>query len=183
MFNSRRRYAEASLQADILGNTNTFTQALLLQYNAYTNDAIPWHIEWGINNGIRAANTDFREHTTPDIYYDYGLVARVEYKVCRTLARLLPLHRQRHGAGPADRGQRRGQFGGRARDELSHTLDLQYVNARTGLMFYASYFGVTRGTTRGFPTAPTTQKARRWRRPPGLPTPTSRPSTFTWLIC
>ena len=87
---SKIRYPEASLQGDIMGNTDTFTKMFAIEYNNYANyyfynpgvsDAKPLCVVAGINDGIRSADSDFRESTQADHFYDWVAAGRVEYKV------------------------------------------------------------------------------------------------------
>ena len=138
---SKIRYPEASLQGDIMGNTDTFTKAFTVAYNPYTNDNNPFHFEAGVNDGIRAANSDFREHFTTDHFYDYGVAGRVEYKAMGHW----PDYNKLSASGAKQdllvfgMGVDNSEAG--LRDELSHTGDVEYINAKMGLMVYACYFG------------------------------------------
>ena len=141
MLNSRRRYPEASLQGDIMGNTNTYTKGAMLMYSAYADDSRPLHFEAGINDGIRSANSDFREHMTTDHYYDYGLAGRAEYKFFGHWPDYYHFTASGAQTDLLVMGGGIDNSSAGLRDELSHTIDLQYVNAHTGLLVYASYFG------------------------------------------
>lgn len=133
---SKYRDPEASLQGDIFGNTDTFTQAATFIYDPKES----FRFEGGPTDGIRAANTNFEGFPTTGIDYDGGVAARAEYKVEGNWAdygQLTSLNDQKEllvfGAG-ADYS-----YGGDF-DTLSHTLDVQYANPN-GWFGYVSYFG------------------------------------------
>jgi len=133
---SKYRDPEASLQGDIFGNTDTFTQGATFIYDPKES----LRVEGGATDGIRAANTNFQDYPTTGINYDGGVAARVEYKVegnwgdynqfsaLNDTKELMVL-----GAG-ADYS-----YGGDF-NTLSHTADIQY-DSPNGLSAYAAYFG------------------------------------------
>ena len=74
---SKFRAPEISLTGDIFANTDTFTQAATIIYDPQQT----WRFEGGLNDGIRAANTNFEDTPNNGIQYDWGLAGRAEYKV------------------------------------------------------------------------------------------------------
>jgi len=133
---SKYRDPEASLQGDIMGNVDTFVQAFDVIYDNRNNI----RVEGGINDGIRSANTPFEDFPNNAVAYDWGAAARVEYKVFgrwKDYNQFTSLNDKQDllviGAG-ADNSE------GGKRDDLSHTVDIQY-NMASGLGVYGSYFG------------------------------------------
>jgi hypothetical protein len=136
---SKYRAPEVSLQGDIFGNTDTFTQAATVIYDPNGS----FRTEGGINDGIRAANTNFQDSPTTGIDYDWGVAGRAEYKVegnWKDYNQMTSLNDKDDllvfGAG-ADysEGYAPSYF-----NQLNHTLDMQYASP-SGLFVYASYFG------------------------------------------
>jgi hypothetical protein len=133
---SKYRDPEASLQGDIFGNTDTFTQAATFIYDP--KDAL--RIEGGVTDGIRAANTNFEDYPTTGIDYDGGVAARIEYKAEGNWAdygQFTALNDQKEllvfGLGNDY------SYGGDFNSE-SHTADIQYDNPN-GISGYVAYFG------------------------------------------
>jgi hypothetical protein len=73
---SKFRQPEASIQGDLFGNTDTFTQAATLIFD--NKGPVRW--EAGRTDGIRAANTPFEESPNNGVGYDGGFAGRVELK-------------------------------------------------------------------------------------------------------
>ncbi|MDP9173267.1 MAG: porin [Planctomycetota bacterium] len=133
---SKYRAPEASLQGDIFGNTDTFTQGATLIYD----NKGPIRFEGGITDGIRAANTNFQDFPNNGILYDGGVAGRVEYKVMgnwKDYDQLTALNDKKDllvlGSGVDY------SYGGNY-DSISHTLDAQYANP-AGWFAYLCYFG------------------------------------------
>lgn len=133
---SKYRQPEASLQGDIFGNTDTFTQAATIIYDPKTDI----RFEGGVTDGIRAANTNFEDYPNNGIEYDGGVAGRAEYKVFgnwKDYDQLTSYGNKKNllvlGAGVDD------SWGGDF-NQLSHTLDLQYAQPN-GFFAYVCYFG------------------------------------------
>jgi hypothetical protein len=133
---SKYRAPEASLQGDIMGNTDTFTKAVTVLWNNGSN----LRTEGGVNDGIRSANSDFQEEPNNDHYYDYGVAGRIEYKVFGTWKDYGQLTSYGNSEDLLVIGAGVDDSNAGLRDELSHTVDIQYA-AKTGLFLYGSYFG------------------------------------------
>jgi len=134
---SKYRAPEASLQGDIFGNTDTFTEAVTFIYDP--KQAI--RFEGGINHGIRGANTNFEDAPNNGNAYDGGLAGRIEWKLAgnwRDYDQLTSWGDKTDllvlGSG-YDYSYGSGRY-----YTLSHTVDLQYANPR-GWFAYLSYFG------------------------------------------
>jgi hypothetical protein len=148
---SKYRAPEDSLTGDIFANTDTFTQAATIIYDPKES----FRFEGGVNDGIRAANTNFEDVPNNGINYDWGVAGRAEYKVMGDWAdynQLTALGDKQDllvlGLG-MDNSQ-----GGRD-DQFSHTFDVEY-GSPSGLFFYGSYFGRYTNYNKGIPNgAPT----------------------------
>lgn len=144
---SKYRQPEASLQGDIFGNTDTFTQAITAIYD--TKEA--WRAEGGLTDGIRAANTNFEDAPNNGTEYDGGVAGRVEYKYMgewRDYSQLSAYHNHADllvfGTG-IDYSWGVSRFA-----SLSHTLDVQY-GGTNGWFLYACYFGRYTTDNQGIP--------------------------------
>jgi len=148
---SKFRAPEISLTGDIFANTDTFTQAATIIYDPQQT----WRFEGGLNDGIRAANTNFEDTPNNGIQYDWGLAGRVEYKVMGRWGD----YNQLTALGDKEDllvfglGIDNSQAGND--NQFSHTVDVQYGNPG-GLFFYGSYFGRYTNDNKGIPNgAPT----------------------------
>jgi hypothetical protein len=147
---SKYRAPEASLQGDLFGNVDTFTQAATFIYD--NKEAV--RFEGGITDGIRAANTNFQDFPNNGIAYDGGLAGRVEYKVMgdwKDYDQLTSLGDKKDllvlGSGVDY------SYSG-SRYQLNHTLDVQYASP-TGWFLYACYFGRYTQNQQGIPNTST----------------------------
>ncbi|MGA2439633.1 MAG: porin [Tepidisphaeraceae bacterium] len=134
---SKYRAPEASLQGDIFGNTDTFTQAA----TAIFDNKGPVRVEAGMTDGIRAANTNFEDSPNVGVAYDGGVAGRVEWKLTgdwNDYNQLTALGDKSDllvlGSGYDY------SYAGGGYNQLSHTIDLQY-GGRYGLFAYLCYFG------------------------------------------
>lgn len=143
---SKYRAPEASLQGDIFGNTDTFTQALTFIYD----DKGPIRFEGGITDGIRAANTNFQDYPNNGIAYDGGLAARVEYKVMGNWKDYDQLTSYGDKKDLLVLGSGIDYSYSGSRYQLSHTLDAQYASP-SGWFAYACYFGRYTDNQQGIP--------------------------------
>jgi len=143
---SKYRQPEASLQGDIFGNTDTFTQGATFIYDP--KGAV--RFEGGVTDGIRAANTNFQDYPNNGIAYDWGVAGRVEYKAFgnwRDYDQLTAYGDKEDllvfgmGADDSESGHS---------NSLSHVADVQYAT-RSGLCFYGAYFGRYTTHNRGIP--------------------------------
>jgi hypothetical protein len=135
---SKYRQPEASLQGDIFGNTDTFTQAIT---GVYGTKDMPLHIEGGITDGIRAANTNFQDAPNNGIGYDGGVAGRLEYKFMGDWHDYSQLTAYGNHADLLVAGAGVDYSWGQSRfTSLSHTLDVQY-GGLNGWFLYACYFG------------------------------------------
>jgi hypothetical protein len=137
MVGSKYRAPEASLQGDIFGNTDTFTQAA----TAIFDNKGPVRVEAGMTDGIRAANTNFENSPNAGVAYDGGVAGRVEWKLMgdwNDYSQLSALGDKSDllvlGSGYDY------SFAGGGYNQLSHTIDLQY-GSPCGLFAYICYFG------------------------------------------
>jgi hypothetical protein len=144
---SKFRAPEASLQGDIFGNTDTFTQAGTIIFD----DNGPVRVEGGITDGIRAANTNFEDSPNNGIAYDGGVAGRAEWKLMgnwKDYSQLTALGDTSDllvlGSGYDY------SYAGGGYDSLSHTVDLQY-GSTCGLFAYLCYFGRYTSHNRGIP--------------------------------
>jgi hypothetical protein len=133
---SKIRYPEASLQGDIFGNTDTFTQAATFIYD--NGGAI--RFEGGVTDGIRAANTNFEDSPNNGIAYDGGVAGRVEYKLMGDWADYSKLSSLGDKKDLLVLGSGVDESWGGDFNSLSHTLDLQYANPN-GWFAYVCYLG------------------------------------------
>ncbi|HTW93509.1 MAG TPA: hypothetical protein VMD30_01865 [Tepidisphaeraceae bacterium] len=147
MVGSKYRAPEASLQGDIFGNTDTFTQAATFIYDPKQQV----RFEGGVTDGIRAANTNFEDYPNNGIAYDWGVAGRVEYKVFgnwHDYDQLAPYGDQQNllvfgsGYDYSEAGKGDAQF--------SHTFDVQYATTQ-GWFVYACYFGRYTRDNQGIP--------------------------------
>jgi hypothetical protein len=133
---SKYRAPEASLQGDIMGNTDTFTQAATFIFD--NKGAV--RFEGGPTDGIRAANTNFEDYPNNGINYDGGVAGRVEYKVMgnwHDYDQLTALNDKQpllvFGSGTDY------SYGGDFYS-ISNTVDAEYGDPN-GLFAYLCYFG------------------------------------------
>jgi len=134
---SKYRAPEASLQGDLFGNTDTFTQAATLIYDPHE----AFRVEAGINHGIRGANTNFEDAGNNGNAYNGGLAGRVEWKLMgnwKDYDQLTSLNDKSDllvlGSGMDYSYGLGGYY------TLSHTVDLQYADPM-GWFAYLCYFG------------------------------------------
>jgi hypothetical protein len=144
---SKYRAPEASLQGDIFGNTDTFTQAATVIFD----NKRFIRAEAGVTDGIRAANTNFEDSPNGGIGYDGGVAGRVEWKLMgnwKDYDQLTALGDKKDllvlGTGYDY------SYAGGGYNQLSHTLDLQY-GSPSGLFAYVCYFGRYTEHNRGIP--------------------------------
>jgi len=148
MVGSKYRAPEASLQGDIFGNTDTFTQAATVGYFA---PASPIRFEGGVTDGIRAANTNFEDSPNNGIAYDGGVAARLEWRLMgnwKDYDQLTAYGNTKNllvlGTG-CDYS-----FAGGGYNQISNTVDLQY-GGTNGFFAYLCYFGRYTQHNRGIP--------------------------------
>jgi Phosphate-selective porin O and P len=144
---SKYRAPEASLQGDIFGNTDTFTQGATVIFD----NKGPVRFEAGVTDGIRAANTNFEDSPNVGIAYDGGVAGRVEWKVMgnwKDYDQLTALGDKTDllvfGSGYDY------SYAGGGYNQLSHTVDVQY-GSPSGLFAYVCYFGRYTEHNRGIP--------------------------------
>lgn len=144
---SKYRAPEASLQGDIFGNTDTFTQGATVIYD--NKGAV--RAEAGVNDGIRAANTNFEDFPNVGVAYDGGLAGRVEWKLMgnwKDYDQLTALNDKTKllviGSGFDY------SYAGGGYYQLSHTLDMQF-GSPSGLFAYVCYFGRYTERSKGIP--------------------------------
>jgi hypothetical protein len=143
---SKYRAPEASLQGDILGNTDTFTQNLDFIYD----NGGPVRVEAGPNDGIRAANTNFQDYPNNGVGYDGGFAGRVEYKAMGNWKDYDQLSSYGDKKDLLVFGSGADYSYGGAYYTLSHTLDVQYASP-SGWFLYACYFGRYTNHQKGIP--------------------------------
>ncbi len=149
---SKYRDPEASLQGDLFGNTDTFTQGATVIYDPKQS----FRFEGGITDGIYAANTSFQDPEVNDfITYNYGFAGRAEYKVMgnwKDYDQFTALNDKDNllifGAG-ADYSQGDSAIG-KSFGQFSHTADVEFATPG-GLALYASYFGRYITSNQGIP--------------------------------
>lgn len=134
---SKYRAPEASLQGDIFGNTDTFTQAATVIFD----NKGSVRVEAGVTDGIRAANTNFEDSPNTGVAYDGGVAGRVEWKLMgnwKDYDQLTALGDKKDlvviGSGYDY------SYAGGGYNQLSHTIDFQY-GSPSGLFAYICYFG------------------------------------------
>jgi len=144
---SKYRAPEASLQGDIFGNTDTFTQAATIIFD----NKGPVRVEGGVTDGIRAANTNFEDSPNNGIAYDGGVAGRVEWKLMGNWKDYdqLTAYGDKRDLLVLGSGYDYSYAGG-GYNQLSHTLDLQY-GSPSGLFAYLCYFGRFTEHNRGIP--------------------------------
>jgi hypothetical protein len=148
MVGSKYRAPEASLQGDIFGNTDTFTQAATVQY-AGTNK--PIRFEGGVTDGIRAANTNFEDSPNNGIAYDGGVAGRIEWKLMGNWKDYDQLTAWGNSANLLVLGTGLDySYAGGGDNTISQTLDLQY-GGTNGFFAYICYFGRYTEHNRGIP--------------------------------
>jgi hypothetical protein len=133
---SKYRAPEASLQGDIFGNTDTFTQAATFIYDPKQQI----RFEGGVTDGIRAANTNFEDFPNNGINYDGGLAGRVEYKVMGNWKDYDQLTALNDKTDLLVIGSGLDYSYGGDFYSISHTLDAVYADP-SGLFVYLCYFG------------------------------------------
>ena len=181
MVGSKMREPEASLQGDIFGNTDTFTKAATLIYFDRNG---PLRIEGGVNDGIRAANTNFEDYPNNGNAYDGGVAGRLEWKLTGDWGdydQLTALGDKKNlvvlGTGYDY------SYAGGAYNTLSHTADIQF-GGPSGLFAYLCYFGRYTEHNRGIPL--TSNPGASFSTPtPDLGKDTYEPSVdaeFAWLL-
>jgi len=144
---SKYRAPEASLQGDIFGNTDTFTQGATVIFD----NKGPVRVEGGVTDGIRAANTNFEDSPNVGIAYDGGVAGRVEWKVMgnwKDYDQLTALGDKKDllvfGSGYDY------SYAGGGYNQLSHTLDMQF-GSPCGLFADVCYFGRYTVHNKGIP--------------------------------
>jgi len=144
---SKFRAPEASLQGDIFGNTDTFTQAATVKFDNHG----PVRVEAGVTDGIRAANTNFEDSPNNGIAYDGGVAGRIEWKLMGNWKdyNQLTAYGDKTDLLVLGSGYDYSYAGG-GYNQLSHTLDLQY-GSPSGLFAYLCYFGRYTEHNRGIP--------------------------------
>ncbi|HEY1923004.1 MAG TPA: porin [Tepidisphaeraceae bacterium] len=144
---SKYRAPEASLQGDIFGNTDTFTQGATVIFD----NKGPVRVEGGVTDGIRAANTNFEDSPNGGIAYDGGVAARVEWKVMGNWKDYdqLTAYGNKKDLLVFGTGYDYSYAGG-GYNQLSHTIDVQYGGS-CGLFAYVCYFGRYTEHNRGIP--------------------------------
>ena len=137
--------AERSLTADIFANGDGLTEGATIIYDA----GRYLHIEFGVNHGLRSANTNFLDSPNNGVLnaFDYGFAGRIEYKIfgkwndynqVGAVGTTKPLLVVATGADYSERG-RDGQ--------LVWVADAMYAD-QTGLSLYGAF--VDRYTTHNF---------------------------------
>ena len=144
---SKYRAPEASLQGDIFGNTDTFTQAATF---GYYDASLPVRFEAGVTDGIRAANTGFVDYPLGGVAYDGGVAGRIEYKITGNWKDYDQLTAYNDKTDLLVVGSGYDYSYGGAYYTLSHTVDLQY-GSPNGLFAYLCYFGRYTNHQRGIP--------------------------------
>jgi hypothetical protein len=145
---SKFRAPEASLQGDIFGNTDTFTQAATFIYDPKES----LRFEGGVTDGIRAANTPFEDYPNNGVGYDGGLAGRVEYKVMGNWKDYDQLTSYGDSQDLLVLGSGADYSYANSYYTLSHTLDVQYANT-AGWFAYICYFGRYTNHQKGIPNA------------------------------
>ncbi len=127
---------ERSLQNDIFANTDAFTQGATFIWDPKKD----MRFEGGVTDGIRAANTNFRDNPANFINYNYGFAGRFEYKVMGDWAEYnqITAHGNKHDLLVLGAGADYSETGHRA--EFTTALDAQYGTTE-GLFLYGSYIG------------------------------------------
>jgi hypothetical protein len=147
MVGSKFRAPEASLQGDIFGNTDTFTQAATVIYD----NKGPVRVEGGVTDGIRAANTNFEDSPNNGIAYDGGVAGRAEWKLMGNWSDYNQLTALGNKTDLLVLGTGYDySYAGGGYNQLSHTIDLQYGGAN-GLFAYLCYFGRYTEHNKGIP--------------------------------
>lgn len=162
---SKYRQPEASLQGDIFGNTDTFTQGATFIFDPQKH----LRIEAGVTDGIRAANTNFEDYPNNGIAYDYGFAGRAEYKVFGNWKDYdqLTAYGNRDDLlvfGLASDYSETGHS-----SSLSTVADVQYA-LKSGLFFYGCYFGRYTTHNMGIPSGAPTSTSFGTPGTPGLNT-------------
>jgi hypothetical protein len=144
---SKYRAPEASLQGDIFGNTDTFTQAATVIFDNH--GAV--RVEGGVTDGIRAANTNYEDSPNNGIAYDGGVAGRVEWKLMGNWKD----YDQLSAYGDTKRLLVFGSgydysYAGGGYNQISHTIDMQYGDP-CGLFAYLCYFGRYTEHNKGIP--------------------------------
>ncbi|HEX4053812.1 MAG TPA: porin [Tepidisphaeraceae bacterium] len=147
MVGSKYRAPEASLQGDIFGNTDTFTQAATVIFD----NKQQVRAEAGVTDGIRAANTNFEDSPNNGIGYDGGVAGRVEWKLMGNWKDYdqLTAYGDKKDLLVLGTGYDYS-YAGAGYNQLSHTLDLQY-GSPSGLFAYICYFGRYTEHNKGIP--------------------------------
>lgn len=144
---SKYRAPEASLQGDLFGNTDTFTQAATVIYDPKAE----LRFEGGINKGMRGANTNFQDAPNNGHGYDGGIAGRVEYKVMGDWSNYSQLTAYKNKADLLVFGAGVDySYGSNAFYSISHTFDVQY-GGTNGWFLYACYFGRYTSDNPGIP--------------------------------
>jgi len=148
---SKYRAPEASLQGDLFGNVDTFTQAATFIYD----NKGPVRVEAGITDGIRAANTNFQDFPNNGIAYDGGLAGRVEYKVMGDWKDYdqLTAYGDKKDLLVFGSGVDYSYSG--SRYQINHTVDATYASP-CGFFAYLCYFGRYTTNQQGIPNTSTT---------------------------
>jgi len=128
--------ADRSLTNDIFNNTEDFTEAVTVAYDPHAS----FRTEAGVNHGMRSADTNFQDYPNNGNGYDWGVVARAEYKVMGDWRDYdqLTAYGNRSDVLVLGVGADYSEAGKDA--QLVHVFDAQY-GGKNGLFLFGSYEG------------------------------------------